>query len=403
MAWMSDGAAAECAAYCMAQIRHIIDSFGQRPPGGAGERACQAHLRGQLEEAGLAPVVESFPVAQKAFMAMPCVAGALALCSVPLYWLAPRLSPLPVTLAVLVFVLELFFYAHILSWFFPKSESCNVFAVVPPHGEKRRRIVVCGHADAAYEWRFNQMFPGRFPLVVAGILLSFLCVTVLCWAAALFGADTGAGGWRWAGLAVLLSVPGLLGAVFFTRFDVASPGAADNLSGALMAVALARWMKQGGTPLENTEYVALVTGCEEAGLEGARAYVKMHKPEWNDVETVAIAVDTLRDLKDMAVYNRDLNGRVRHDPALCALLKDAAKTCGLDLPYATVTIGSSDGTAFTQAGVRAAALCAMDPAPAHYYHNRRDTWENLDENCLVQGARVLGAALEKYDREGLPK
>ena len=163
-----------------------------------------------------------------------------------------------------------------------------------------------------------------------------------------------------------------------------APGAADNLSGALCVTELVKWMKANDAALEHTEVVALVTGSEEAGLEGAKAHVAAHRSQLEETPTIAIAVDTMAELAHLHIYNRDLNGRVAHDPAVCALLRDAGKACGLDLKYATVTIGSSDGTAFTQAGVPAAAIAAMNPAPAHYYHNRHDTVEVLEEACLVK-------------------
>jgi len=69
---------------------------------------------------------------------------------------------------------------------------------------------------------------------------------------------------------------------------------------------------------------------------------------------------------------------------------------------ATVTLGSSDAAAFSRAGVRAVMLAAMDPAPAHYYHTRRDNPSELDAGCLTKAAEVMLEAIQDIDRNGLP-
>ena len=393
------------AEYCLDTIRNIIERFGPRPPGSEGERQCQEFLKESLDGLGLSATVEPFPVAQKAFMAMPVIAALLTLCSVPLYWFAPRLSPIPVLIALAVFVCELFFYNHILSYVFPKSTSHNLWAALAPSGEKQRRIIFCGHADAAYEWTFHRLFPKIFPLFPILIILSVIYVLLATLAIALFGGSAigGSGIWFYLGLGLFAALPGLLFGLFFTNFGVSAPGAGDNLSGSLLSVGLLHLLKKENITLENTEVVALVTGSEEAGLEGAYAFIKAHQKEWQDVETICIACDTICELEHLAIHIRDLNGRLPHDPRVCALVKTAGKDCDLDLPEAVVDVGSSDGTAFTQAGIPTTALCAMDHAPAHYYHNRRDDCSVLSLECMKQALRLAVATVERYDKEGLPE
>lgn len=381
-----------------ASIGGILERHGERPPGSPGERACQEQLKAELEAAGFTAALEPFPVAQKAFMAMPLVCSLLTLCSVPLYWIAPVLAPLPVFLAVVVFICELVFYRHVLTPFFPKSTSYNVYAALPPRKERKRRIVLAGHADAAYEWRFLRCCPRLFILFPVLIVLSVLYVLVTTLAAAFTGGlNSGGAVWQWIGLSHAFALPGLAIGLCYANFKKVAPGAADNLSGALCATELVKWMKANDAALEHTEVVALVTGSEEAGLEGARAHIAAHRRELEETPTIAIAVDTMAELAHLYIYNRDLNGRVAHDTAVCELLRDAGKACGLDLKYATVTIGSSDGTAFTQAGIPAAAICAMNPAPAHYYHNRRDTLDVVEEACLAKTLELLLETCRRYD------
>ena len=160
-------------------------------------------------------------------------------------------------------------------------------------------------------------------------------------------------------------------------------------------------MREHGVNLERTELMAAITGSEEAGLRGAKVWAKRHKRECEDVETIVIALDTFRDLPHLTIYSRDMNGTVAHDRDVCDLLKRAALARGRDLPFGSIYLGSSDGAAFTQAGFRAGMLGGMDPHPAHYYHNRRDSWEIMDEACVRATIEVLVEAIRMYDEDGL--
>ena len=99
-------------------------------------------------------------------------------------------------------------------------------------------------------------------------------------------------------------------------------------------------------------------GMATMGLHGM-AYnthmeqAKRYAQELKEIETVVVACDTLRDLKDMAVYDRDLSGTLKHDKQVKELVKKAALNCGHDLPFASIYLGACDAAAFTQAGVKA--------------------------------------------------
>jgi Zn-dependent M28 family amino/carboxypeptidase len=140
--------------------------------------------------------------------------------------------------------------------------------------------------------------------------------------------------------------------------------------------------------------------CEEAGLRGAKEYVKKHCGE-DDVETVFVGTDTLRDFDDMGVYNKDMTGTVKLDKQAAAMVKHASDIAGYNLPYSSVFFGSSDAAAIQQGGMKAVALAAMDPTPARYYHTRGDTADNLDPKTIEAGINILLETAFLYDSEGL--
>ncbi len=395
----------ECSRYMVDSIRKICEEFGPRPPGSAGERRCQEFLRDELTGAGLNAVMEPFPVSQTAFMAAPVITGWLCLLSIACFWFSPWLSTGLLTLSTFVFVNEIAGYRHVLTLFFPRHTSHNVFARMAPSGRVKRRIILGGHADAAFEWRYQQLFPKYFMHIGQLAALSAVYLLLSSLAAAVFhGAHSPREGfWWWIGLSQFLALPGVFVSATFSRFGVVAPGAVDNLSAALVSVGLAREMQKAGIVPENTEIIFLVTGSEEAGLCGATAYMQRHKNEWTDVETIFVALESFRDLDHLMVYDRDLNGSVRHHPGVCTLLQNAMLRCDLVRKFGSVRVGATDAAALSRAGLPAAAMVGMDPHPAHYYHCRRDSWEILDGECLFKTLQVLASALEDYDRNGLPE
>jgi Zn-dependent M28 family amino/carboxypeptidase len=182
---------------------------------------------------------------------------------------------------------------------------------------------------------------------------------------------------------------------------VTVPGANDNLTGSLTAIAVLKHLQEEGIRFEHTEVACLITGSEEAGLRGAKAFAKAHREELTRAETVFVALESFRDTECMAVYNRDMSGTVRHHPGVCSLLQQAGKNCGFDLPIEKVYVGSTDAAAITQAGIPAAALAGMDPGPPRYYHTRLDHWKNMDPECLRRGFSVALEAVRLYDERGV--
>lgn len=390
----------------MEKTREVI-AFGQRPPGSPAETQAQQLVKAELEACCDGPVhMETFPVAQKAFMGQHRVISVLLLLATAGYWVSPWCAaPLSVLAFVIIFQ-EVLRYKQFIDPFFAKQTSHNVYGRVSPRGEIKRRIVLNGHPDGAYEWHFLYHYPKIFPLFVLSSL-GGLFIKVALDVAFLVLSNGWAGGyegtWFYLGLAQLLLLPGLYVGFMFTDFRHVSPGANDNLTGTFIPAGIAKYMRAAEQRLENTELVVLITGSEEAGLRGAKAFVEKHPDFADDVETIFVAIDTMRDLDHFTIYSRDLNGTVKHDPAVCKLFKDAGAACGRELPYGSVFLGSSDATAFTQGGWRAVAIAAMDPAPADFYHNRRDTADNMNPECIGVTIDVVMAAMAAFDRDGLPK
>jgi aminopeptidase YwaD len=387
-------------------IKKICKDVGPRPAGSEQEHEAQNLMAAELDGACDKVEIEPFDVHPGAFLGWILTDGIMMIAAIVLFFFGMSAIALALCALSLIFaIVEFLLYKKLLDPFFPKKTSHNVVAVRKPKGEVRRRIIFSGHADSANEWRFT--YYGGSKLLVPIIGLSFvgilLGLVLGIWAVAaghaFSAADSGAlNVMRYVFLAW---IPILFTALFFENKKRPVMGANDDLTGCFISMAVVKYMQQHDIRFENTEVWVVLTGSEEAGLRGAKAFCKAHKNELSDVETVFVGLDTIRDYDFAAVYSRDLTGTVKNDAGACALVKEAAKQTDLDLPYKSVFFGATDAAAVTQAGMKAVSVAAMDPAPAKYYHTRLDTADNLDIKTVEA---VLGVALETaflFDEKGL--
>ncbi len=387
-------------------IKKICKDVGPRPAGSEQEHEAQKLMAAELDGACDKVEIEPFDVHPGAFLGWILTDGIMMIAAIVLFFFGMSAIALALCALSLIFaIVEFLLYKKLLDPFFPKKTSHNVVTVRKPKGEVRRRIIFSGHADSANEWRFT--YYGGSKLLVPIIGLSFvgilLGLVLGIWAVAaghaFSAADSGAlNVMRYVFLAW---IPILFTTLFFENKKRPVMGANDDLTGCFISMAVVKYMQQHDIRFENTEVWVVLTGSEEAGLRGAKAFCKAHKNELSDVETVFVGLDTIRDYDFAAVYSRDLTGTVKNDAGACALVKEAAKQTGLDLPYKSVFFGATDAAAVTQAGMKAVSVAAMDPAPAKYYHTRLDTADNLDIKTVEA---VLGVALETaflFDEKGL--
>ena len=396
----------ECVNYCVKEIKYVCKEVGGRESGSPAERKAQEHMADELRKYTDSVEFEEFDLHPKAFMGWVIIVGICMIASVILYNLGFALVSLILTLVGAVcMIAEFLMYKEFLDPFFPKRTSANVIAIRKPEGEVKRRIIFNGHCDSAYEWRYTYLGGGHLLVAVIAIAIVGLVVTLVCEIAAL---ATGhamtafeGGFWKVMGYVQLVWIPSYISILFFTHWKLVVPGANDNLTGCVNAMAVMKYLSDNDIRFENTEVRAVLTGSEEAGLRGAKAYAKRHKEELLATETVVLGLDTFRDLKDLAVYDRDLSGTLKHDKQAKELVKNAASNCGLDLPYASIYIGACDAAAFTQIGVKATGFAAMDPTPPRYYHTRLDSWELLEPEAIRTGIEVETEACCMYDAVGL--
>jgi len=406
--------------YMLDGIRYVCENFKRRLPGTQSERDAQAYFKQELEGYSDEVIMEDFSLHPGAFMGWIIPAILFFFASVALYLfsngnavLAVLGAVLPI-IAVLVFIFQFVFYRSFVDFLFPKKISRNVYATRKPSGEVKRRIIFGGHTDAAHEWTLawwggKALLAAGMAGAVAGLFVAIMAnIANATYTLALniYGLDDFAskwqGGWLiWTILLLVTMIPGSL-MFFFVNYRQVCDGANDNLSANYIAMCMLKEMHDGDVRFEHTEIGCLLTGSEEAGLRGAKAFAKAHMDMLSDpeVETVFISLDTMREIEELRVCNFGCNGTVRNDPAVGGLIRDAAKACGVDMPDTEWYPGAIDAEAFSMYGLRASGFTGVSHDVEKYYHTRMDTADNLDVDCLALSLNICKEAARIFDEKG---
>ncbi len=393
----------KAAKYMIDEITHIIKTCGKRDPGSEGEKkSCEYMAEVLKKDCGCEDVkLESYEVAPRAFYGWIYFTITFVLISIALFFFAPIISIPLIAVGFALVLLEFGVYKKVLDPLFPKKTSHNVTAIKKCTGETKRRIIFNGHPDATWEWPVNYAlggvgFEGHAIIVVLGaIFYLVLSIMYVAQNGITFGMPDMSNPLVKAALWGLLFVPFMIGLYFMVNYRRVVDGANDNLTGCYVGIAVLKALKDEGIELENTEIGVILTGSEEIGLRGSKAWVEAHKGEFQDVPTFIYAYDTINDPKYLMANYRDLNGTVKSDKDAADLFFEAAQAIGVPCKKGMVPPlgGAVDAAAFSQGGYRAAGVTGLNHKLERYYHTRLDSYDNMNKdgiaNCFAASVKML--------------
>jgi Peptidase family M28 len=199
---------------------------------------------------------------------------------------------------------------------------------VPGRGESRHTLVLVAHHDAAntgFMWRHPALWGPRrsrdvVPPIAGGSELGLALVAL---------------GLRRLGQAQL--AVSLLGALDVARSPTV-PGASDNATGVAAVIALVeRFARE---PLDGTEVIALIPGCEESGMGGMAAWLRTREAcALDPATTLVLCLDTLGAGEPVVLAAEGPPRRRRYRKADLAIADRAAERAGLPPPR-RFTIGA---------------------------------------------------------------
>lgn len=398
---------AEAAKYMIDEITHVIKTCGKRDPGSEGEKkSCEYMAEVLRKDCGCEDVkIEPCEVAPKAFYGWIYFTITFVLISVAAFFFVPVVGIPLIIAGFAIVIIQFGVYKKLLDPLFKKKTSHNVTAIKKCSGEVKRRIIFNGHPDATWEWPVNYAlggvgFEGHAIIVVLGaIFYLVLSIMYVVKNGITFGMPDTSDPLIKAGLWGLLFVPFMIGLYFMENYHLVVDGANDNLTGCYMGIAVLKYLKDEGIELENTEVGVVLTGSEEIGLRGSKAWVEAHKNDFKDVPTFIYAFDTINDPKYLMANYRDLNGTVKSDAELADLFVEAAEAVGVPCQKGWIPPlgGAVDAAAFTQGGFRAAGITGLNHKLERYYHTRLDTYTNMNKDGIANCFAATVKTLEMFD------
>jgi len=396
----------KAADYIIREITHVIKSFGKRDPGSEGEKKSCEYMAKVLEKkCGCEDVkIEGCEVAPRAFYGWIYFTITFVLIAIAAYFFIPVVSIPLIVAGFAIVLLQFGVYKRLLDPLFKKKTSHNVTAIKKCKGEVKRRIIFNGHPDATWEWPVNYAlggvgFEGHAGIVIFGALFYLVLAIIKVVKGGIAPAMPEMDLLTKIGLGGLVFVPFSIGLYFMVNYRRVVDGANDNLTGCYMGIAVLKYLKDEGIELENTEVGVILTGSEEIGLRGSKAWVEAHKDDFKDVPTFIYAFDTINEPKYLMSNYRDLNGTVKSDKEVAVLFYEAAQAVGVPCKKGWIPPlgGAVDAAAFTQGGFRAAGVTGLNHKLERYYHTRLDSYDNMNKDGIANCFAATVKTLEMFD------
>lgn len=393
--------------YMIDEITHVIKTCGKRDPGSEGEKkSCEYMAKVLKKDCGCEDVkLESYTVAPRAFYGWIYFTITFVLLAVAAFFFVPVASIPLIVVGFAIVLIQFGFYKKLLDPLFKKKTSHNVTAIKKCSGETKRRIIFNGHPDATWEWPVNYAFGGvgfeghAISVAVGAVYFLVLSIIKVISVGVAPAVPALSEKLTIAGLVGLIFVPLMIGLYFMVNYKRVVDGANDNLTGCYIGIAVLKYLKDEGIELENTEVGVILTGSEEIGLRGSKAWAEAHKDEFKDVPTFFYAFDTINESKYLMANYRDLNGTVKSDKDVADLFYEAAIEAGVPCKKGWIPPlgGAVDAAGFTQGGFRAAGVTGLNHKLERYYHTRLDSYDNMNKEGIANCFAATVKTLEMFD------
>ncbi len=408
-------------------VKEVIDVTGPRLPGSEEEKQGAKIIADQIQrELGASPRTETFKTPRHACISAIPWLGWGAFIAFAGFYLSP-IASLAMSAFLLLFALtHIFYYSHLLDPLFPKDQSQNVYAVIPPKsGEAKYNVILSAHMDSSWCWLHSYKNPNTMMIKTGLGVLSVVILMIVSIVTIILEASTSisfmalskvfanmsANSYSGKDIAIVimyclpvLCLPGFYFLTQYLSYDkkIAAPGAMDNLSGVAMSIEVIKHFQNSEDEIaKDAKFIVLGTGAEESGLIGAMAFAKAHKDDKELVtdNTYAINLDSFRDMEHFNVVKKDTLQFIPFDKELIELSKQAIENCNLQSHIIENPVGGSDSTAFAKAGIKTITLNAQDPRPTDYYHTTNDGMDNLNIDTLEKGFDVVVELIRLIDNK----
>ena len=387
--------------YILQEAAYVAENMSSRVAGSVAEADAADHFAEKLRAAGAEVKTEEFNVAPAAAFGWIGVTAVCMMLAFVAYFFVSLVSVALIVVALIPFIVQGVMMSRAFDGAYIKRTSRNVTALLPCSGEVKSRVYFTAHLDAAHI--FRPTAGNRMKWVLAVIVLSLIGVAYLfaadiarwSWLGSV-GTGLAADEWLIVGMVGIVFVPFWMAALFLIDGRTASIGAGDDLSGCCVATAFMKALCESGLRPEHTEVGVILTGSEECGLRGSKAWCDAHAAECGDVDAFFVTLDTLRDESRFSVQTRDLNGLKTLDKDAVSLVRSAAEKAGIRCAKGSNSFGATDAASFASAGLKAVCVTAFDPM-GETYHTENDCADTLDGDLLEKCWLTVLQVVEDLD------
>jgi len=346
---------------------------------------------------------QNIPTGLESFMASSSYSWEVILFSVTMIFgllISPFLSKLGAAIVLLGFwsyTRHFMGRSTIFTPIIPKKKSQNVVAQIQAGQPSDKNIILMAHYDSA---RASSVFA---PNMVRNFRQSFLLNTYvglfsIIWA--YLGEYWGFSLWFQI-VCIGLSIVHLINIIIHIHREIFHkfvPGINDNASGVAAIFTIVEDLQK--VPLQNSNVWIVFTGCEEAGIQGAKAFYHQHWPDLPVDKTVVINLDNIGSGNLHYVTGEGMLLYYNFDESIIhsceELTKQAKYTDIKPLEYRRAYF---DTLVYTQHGYPCTTLIALDDEGIipnwHWY---TDTIDNINEKVINHAVDFTTDLVRLIDR-----
>ncbi|HCK99097.1 MAG TPA: hypothetical protein DHW42_03205 [Candidatus Marinimicrobia bacterium] len=380
------------------QALKILNKFAELPHRGtttAEETLAADFLKKSLKAENIPAEIEVFKATstyswEVILISLTMVAGIV---------LSPWLSKLGTAIVLLGFwsyARHFMGHSTIFTPFIPKKRSRNVVARIPSQEKSDKHIILMAHYDSA---RASAVFAPKMVknFRVTFLLNTFIAGFTIIWA--YLGDYWGAAVWFKIACGILVLFH-LFNVIIHVHREVIHrfvPGINDNGSGVAATFEITERLQQ--SPLQNSNIWIVFTGCEENGIQGAKAFIDQHYADLSPENSFLINLDNIGNGNLHYVTGEGMLLYYKYDESLLNICNSLTKLPEYaDIRPLEYRRAYFDALVFAQHGYPCTTLIALDDQGLipnwHWYS---DTIDNIDYKTIQQAVNFTVDLVRKID------
>ncbi len=383
-------------------IVDIVNACGPRISGSESDAKGIELIKGYMGKFCDKVDVEEFDVAPRVLQKLTETITYGVVATFITFFISPVISLIVGIGSGVIFIGSRWYDVEFIEKYLEQKKSSNVIGIIKPKGEVKKRLIVSGHHDSAFNMTLlHRQFVWLTPVLEFFTTVSLVGMIVLSGYALVKGRliypIIPTAFWSWT---VLIGFFGVITSQIMRKglvTDIPVEGANDNLSGVVTAIGMADYLSKN-KPL-NTEVMCISFGAEEPNTKGSQSFVMRHRKDLEAVPTYVLNFDMVGEVGTLRVVKKELEVKSTHSKAFVDFVCTAAEAGSVHVKPATLPFGNTDATPFSRKGFEATSIVRLDSTglPGHW-HTTEDSIKNVKEESLIECVELSKAVLSALEK-----